>query len=463
MHIQEFQAKKMLSEYGINVPPGEVAHTADAAREAGKRLGGTAWMVKAQISAGGRGRGAFAGKQHADGQQTGGQQAEAQGGIRRANSLDEIHTHASAMLGKSLITAQTTAAGLPVTRVYIERAVAVERELALSMVVDERRKCLAVLLFGQGGGNIEGSAAAHPESVHRITVQLKNGVGEMNRAQLNSALAALALDESLSRQLSEIISKIVRLFCEKDASLVEINPLAVSNDALSNRSLFALDAKMSFDNNALHRQPAISAMESELTRDHRLASIDGFNYIPLDGDIACFAVGAGLSMATLDAIRHYHGTPANFLDLPPDSKVNRVVSALQILLAQPGIKSLMVNVFGGGIMRCDTISDAILLVNHSTPISVPVTARLAGTNAALANRRLFESVPGVFLSTNLGEAARVAVEMAKSGGAVPSHSRHSRHSNKGHVYDYGHAHGQRQSLLNRCMNALKSVSKTARK
>ena len=394
MHIQEFQAKKILATSGVRVPAGEVAASADEARRIGQRLTGERWMVKAQIHAGGRKLGAF---------------ADGQSGIRMAGTPDEIFAHATAMLGQSLVTAQTGAEGLPVERVYIEQALAIERELALSLLVDERNRCLALLLFTHGGVGIEGSSADDPTSVHRVAVDSVHGA---DAEQLDGAVKNFGLDASLQNQLKEICANLIRLFCEKDAGLIEINPLVVCGG-----NLIALDAKMTFDKNALFRQPDILAMESAISQGHRLASMDDFNYIPLDGDIACLAVGAGLSMATLDAIRHYRGRPANFLDLPPDSKVNRVVSALEMLLANPRTNSLLVNVFGGGIMRCDTVADAILLVNHSKPITTPMTVRLSGTNSELANRRLAESMPDIFLATNLAQAAEAAVTAA-AGGAI---------------------------------------------
>ncbi len=412
MNIEEFQAKKLLSAYGIRVPQGEAASTADEARDAGERLEGSRWMVKAQICAGGRGRGAFV---HSDSPVANTPTAADESGIRTARDLDQLRAHAADMLGKSLVTAQTGAEGLPVRRVYVEQALDSAREVALAMRVDERSRRLVLLLFEHGGGDIEDAAAAKPDSVHRISVTLAGGV---DADRLRAATAKLGLDESMQNELGEVIAKTAQLFRDKDARLIEINPLAACAG-----HWFALDAKMAFDNNALFRQQDIRELENARTPGHRLASLDGFNYIPLDGDVACLSVGAGLSMATLDAVRQVGGRPANFLDLPPDSKVNRVVGALEALLANPRAGSLLVNVFGGGIMRCDTISDAILLINHGTPITLPLTVRLAGTNAELANRRLKESIPGVFLAGNLAEAAESAVAAAAPVGTRPRPSR----------------------------------------
>ena len=386
MNLQEFQAKELLNAVGIRVPPGEIVASAGAAREAGRRLPGSKWMVKAQVHAGGRGRGTL---------------PDCKSGIRVAHTPDEIHTHADAMLGKVLVTAQTGAGGLPVAQVYVEQAVEVDRELALSVVVDERSRALVVLLFREGGSGIEDTAARDPAALERVAVDPTRGV---DAGELEAAVGKLGLSASLQSELTEIVGKAVGLFCDKDASLIEINPLAVSAGGW-----VALDARMSFDNNALFRQPEILQLEGGVTGDRRLSSLDGFNYLPLDGSVACLSVGAGLSMATLDAVRHYGGRPANFLDLPPDSRVNKVVGALEVLLANRRTQCLLVNVFGGGIMRCDTVADAVLLVNRSSPIRVPMIVRLSGTNSELANRRLKESIPEIRLAANLAEAAECAV------------------------------------------------------
>jgi len=391
MNIHEFQAKRLLKSYGINVPAGEAASTSEQAEEIGARLGGEKWMVKAQIHAGGRGEGKF---------QAGGS------GIRVADSLTAIRHHAKDMLGQNLVTRQTAPAGMTVRQVYVERALNVERELALSLFVDDKSGGLVLLLSKIGGVQIESVVSRIPESVYFIPVSIREGVDTLG---LERALEQFDLFESSKSQLRDIVSKIFRLFCGKDAGLVEVNPIAIVED-----TLYALDAKISVDNNALFRQQDIRLIESgdERHDSSRSASLDGFNYIPLEGNIGCMSVGAGFAMAVLDAGDYCAGQPANFLDLPPDSKINRVRSALELLLAKPGIESVVINVFGGGIMRCDTVADAILVVNRNTPIRVPLIVRLAGTNAELANRRLRESLPDVILASNLAEAAGLAVEHA---------------------------------------------------
>ncbi len=391
MNIHEFQAKRLLRSAGIRVPEGEVARTADEAREIAARLEGDSWMVKAQVRAGGRGLGKL---------------PDGEGGIRRANSLDEVAEHAEKMLGNNLVTAQTGSGGLQVKLVYIEQWNPVEREFGLSIVVDERNKGIVLLVSEKGGTEIE-STAEMPGSVHSLEVDQDNGVAE---DRINQVLVKTGLDDQAAGNLKEAINRLVSFFCNKDASLVEINPIA-----LKDGEWMALDAKMAFDRNALYRQDDIFAIESEgdMSDAHRKASTDGFNYLAMDGNISSIAVGAGLSMATLDAIKICGGEPANFLDMPPDSRVNRVISALELVLSNSATKSLIVNVFGGGIMRCDTVSDAITLVHKSQGIGIPLAVRLAGTNAELANRRLRETMPQVHLAANMADAARYAVEAAK--------------------------------------------------
>ena len=333
----------------------------------------------------------------------------AMAGVRVAESADAVRAQAAAMLGKSLVTAQTGKDGLPVERVYVEQAMQVERELAVSLLLDERRRQLMLLLFARGGVGIEEHAHfAHNKDARENARRVGISADGADADALERAIAGLSLPAHMQAELGGIITNLIRLFRDKDARLVEINPLAICGG-----HLLALDAKISIDDNALFRQPEIRAFEP--ARGRRLAGLDEFNYIPMDGDIATFAVGAGLAMATLDAVRHYGGAPANFLDLPPDSKVNKVVGALEALLAGGCAKCLLVNVFGGGIMRCDTIADAILLLRHAAP-RLPMSVRLAGTNAELANRRLRESAPDIVLAGDLAEAARAAVDMSRGRG-----------------------------------------------
>jgi len=393
MNLYEYQGKRLLSGYGIQIPLGEIALTPEQAEEVGNRIGGDQWMVKAQIRSGGRGEGHIAGNMDAR-------------GIHKAESATDIRRHAADMLGNKLVTRQTGTEGARVDRVYIEQAVAPGKELSMAMLVDAKTKKVVLLFSDQGGANIESVAAQDPDSIHTLVIDHSNGP---ESHQLDSMVAKLGLDAGLADKAKQVVNSLYKLFVDRDASLLEINPLAVVGE-----DLVALDAKIALDENAIFRQPENRYLEQDNYRlDGRLqASRDGFNYFTLAGNIGCLAVGAGLSMATNDAIKFLGGEPANFLDLPPDSKVSRTRSAIELVLSNPQVKSMIINVFGGGIMRCDTIADAILLVNQSSPITVPLVVRLEGTNSKLAVRRLRESLPRIVLAKNMAEAAEKVVSLA---------------------------------------------------
>jgi len=394
MKIHEFQAKRLLKSAGVNVPKGELASTPNQAWEIGDRLSGQTgddtWMVKAQIRAGGRSLGRM---------------ADGKPGIRKATGLDQLRDCAKDMIGRALVTEQTGAEGLVVKTVYVEQAMQIQKEIGLSLLVDQQNRQVVALISENGGVELELAAQTNPDSIHKVTV----GVDKLiDQEQLTRIYERLELDESQRIDFFTTLSRVVELFFSKDASLIEINPLGFCSG-----KWVALDAKMMFDSNALYRQKDIADIEKrDGPDDHRQASFDGFNYLTMEGDIGCLVVGAGLSMATIDSIRHIGGTPGNFLDLPPDSRVNRVVSALDLLLENSQLKCILINVFGGGIMRCDTVSDAIMLVHNSRGIDIPLVARLAGTNAELANRRLRESMSNVHLAKNLSEAAQLSVALA---------------------------------------------------
>ncbi|WP_423910099.1 ADP-forming succinate--CoA ligase subunit beta [Candidatus Spongiihabitans sp.] len=393
MNLYEYQGKRLLAGYGIAIPKGEIAITPEQAEEVGNRLGGEQWMVKAQIRSGGRGEGRIEGN-------------ELTSGVRKADSITNIRRFTNDMLGNKLITRQTGTEGASVDRVYIEQALVFGKELSMAMLVDSKVKKAVLLYSDKGGTNIESVAARHPNSIHTLEIDHPQGP---QPGQLESLVKNLGLEAALAEKAKQVVNNIYKLFIERDASLVEINPLAVVGD-----DLVALDAKIAVDENAMFRQQDNQYLEQDNYRlDGRLqASRDGFNYFKLDGNIGCLAVGAGLSMATIDAIKYLGGEPANFLDLPPDSKVSRSRSAIELVLSSDRVKSVLINVFGGGIMRCDTIADAILLVNQSSSITVPLIVRLAGTNAALAIRRLRESAPNIILAQNMAEAADQAVALA---------------------------------------------------
>ena len=405
MNLYEYQGKRLLEEAGIPIPPGEIASTPEQAEEIATRLGGERWMIKAQVLSSGRARGTFVDANRFPG-------GRATGGIHSVNDHLDVRPYADAMLGNTLRAPQTGEQGAIVERVYVERTLDFERELSMAMLVDAKLRKVALLYSNHGGSDIESVAAQEPQSIYRLVIEDSAGATPQ---QLETLTGNLDLSGELATRGRQIVHKMYSLFTGRDASLIEINPLAVSGD-----SLIALDAKIALDDNALFRQRQNRYLAQDSWQpDGRLqASRHGFNYFTMSGNIGCLAVGAGLSMATIDAIKYLHGEPANFLDLPPDSKIARSRSAIEQVLSAPFVNCLLINVFGGGIMRCDTIADALLLINRSAPIGVPVVVRFSGTNADLAKRRLKESMPQIFITDNMAEAARKVVEIAAAKGST---------------------------------------------
>jgi len=395
MNIHEYQAKQLLNEHGIATPQGGVAETPQQAAAIAQELGGGAWMVKAQIHASGRGLGRFR-----DGPAD-------EGGVQTADSPEAVASITEKMLGQFLVTKQTGSEGQQVQRVYIEQKCAVQQELYLAMFIDPRISRLCLVASHQGGVNIETAVTGAPESLLRIVFDLDVGI---EPARIEEVVAGLRLQGRAAEAVAEAIGSMYRLFTAKDASLIEINPLAVTGAG----DVLALDAKMTFDDNALFRHQDIAALrdEHELGMGELEARQHGFNYIKLDGNIGCMTCGAGLAMALIDAIIYYGGAPANFLDIPPVGQVDRAKNALKLVLSDPGVESILINVFGGGIMRCDTIADAILLANRESLIEIPLVVRLDGTNAEFAIQRLRDNGPEIMFADNLADAAEKAVAAA---------------------------------------------------
>lgn len=395
MNIHEYQAKQLLNEHGIATPRGGVAETPQQAAAIAQELGGGVWMVKAQIHASGRGLGHFR------------EGPEDEGGVRTADSPEAVAGIAGKMLGKFLITTQTGGEGQQVKRVYIEQKCTVQRELYLAMFIDRRISRVCLVASRQGGVNIETAVTGAPESLLRVVFDLDVG---FEQAPVAKAVAELGLQGRAAESTVEVIAAMYKLFTTRDAALIEINPLAVTAAG----DVLALDAKMTFDDNALFRHQDIGVLhdEHELGMGELEARQHGFNYIKLDGNIGCMTCGAGLAMALIDAIVYCGGAPANFLDIPPVGQVNRAKDALKLVLSDPGVESVLINVFGGGIMRCDTIADGILLVNREKPIKVPLVVRLAGTNAEFAIQRLRDNGPEIIFADNLADAAQKAVTAA---------------------------------------------------
>ncbi len=385
MNLHEYQAKQLFARFGIPVPSGEVAESPRAARQAADRLGGSVWIVKAQIHAGGRGKG---------------------GGVKLAHSLDEVQAAAAGMLGVRLVTKQTGSAGLPVNQVYVEAGSEIERELYLSLLVDRAHERVTFVASAAGGMDIEEVAATTPEKIFTVSV---NPAAGLQAYQSRILAAALSLDKEQRRQFVALTAKLYALFCECDAGLVEINPLIVNAAG----QLLALDAKINIDDNALFRQPGLVAMRDPTQEDdmERSASEHDLSYVSLDGNIACMVNGAGLAMATMDLIKLHGGEPANFLDVGGGATPERVAEAFKLLLSNRQIGVILVNIFGG-IVRCDLIAEGIVSAIRDVKVSVPVIVRLEGTNVEQGRALLAKSGLDIVTAEDLTDAADKAVAAA---------------------------------------------------
>jgi succinyl-CoA synthetase beta subunit len=386
MNLHEYQSKQIFAQYGIPVPTGRVASSPDEAVTAARELGGSSWVVKAQVHAGGRGK---------------------SGGVKLARHLDEVRKAAVAMLGKRLVTPQTGAEGLPVNKVYVEIASAIAQELYLSLVLNRETGLVTFIASAAGGMDIEEVAAKSPERIISAGVHPATGLQgyQCRRLAFGLGLSGVQVEE-----FTRIVQPLYRLFVERDASLVEINPLIITKEG----RLVALDAKINVDANALFRQPEIAAMRDASQEDamEREASQHDLNYVSLDGDIACMVNGAGLAMATMDLIKLHGGAPANFLDVGGGATAERVSVAFKLILSNPKVRAILVNIFGG-IVRCDLIADGIISAVKHVGVRMPVIVRLEGTNAELARKTLAASGLAITPASDLTDAARKVVKLAK--------------------------------------------------
>ena len=382
MHLHEFQAKDLLAGYGVPVPAGRTATSAAQARSAARALGGSAWMVKAQVHAGGRGKA---------------------GGVGRAGSLDEVSAFAEAMLGTRLVTKQTTAEGQPVSTVLIESTSDVERELYLSLLVDRGRRRIAMMASAAGGMDIEEVAATEPGKIVREFIDPAAGLQPF---QVRRIGFALGLDAERRKQLGAVLGGLYRLFLEKDLGMLELNPLVQTSEG----RLLALDAKIDVDDNALFRHPDLRELDDPSQHDEKEVRAKRFdlNYVTLDGDIACMVNGAGLAMGTMDIIKLHGGEPANFLDVGGGTDAEKVSEAFKLITGDPGVKAILVNIFGG-IVRCDLIAEGIVKAVRETGADVPVVVRLEGTNVERGRALLSESGLAVVPAESLADAAEKAV------------------------------------------------------
>jgi succinyl-CoA synthetase beta subunit len=391
MNIHEYQAKVLLKGYGVSVLEGHVAWTADEAVEAAKKLPGPVYVVKAQIHAGGRGAGHFA-------DDPGGK-----GGVRIARSLEEVRPAAQAMLGHVLITKQTGASGHKVHRVYVEAGCDIARELYLSLLVDRATGRVTIVASSEGGIEIEQVAAETPEKILREAVDPASGISDFHGRRL---AFGLGLKGSQVSALTRFVSAMYAAFVGLDCSIIEVNPLVVT----SGGDIIALDAKIAFDDNALFRHPELEKLRDESEEDPREleAARHSLNYVALDGNIGCMVNGAGLAMATMDIIQLYGATPANFLDVGGGATKERVTAAFKIILSDPNVEGILVNIFGG-IMRCDVIAEGIVSAAREVKLSVPLVVRLEGTNVELGQEILARSNLPIISADNLADAAEKIV------------------------------------------------------
>jgi malate-CoA ligase subunit beta len=388
MEIHEYQAKELLANFGVPIPPGGVVYTPDQAVYRAEEIGGSQWVVKAQIHSGARGKA---------------------GGIRVCSTVDEVQAAARDLLGRRLVTAQTGPAGKVVHRLYLEAAVPIERELYIGFVLDRRVERVCVVAAGEGGMEIEEIAARAPDKLLREVVEPAVG---MQGFQARELAFGLGLEPSQVSQAVRAILGAYRAFRDLDATMVEINPLAVTKDG----NVLALDAKMAFDDNALFRRPTVHELRDYAEEDPREAEAAkyGLNYVALDGEIGCIVNGAGLAMATMDMIKHAGAEPANFLDVGGGASPERVATAFRLVLSDPRVRAILVNIFAG-INRCDWVAKGIVQAAREVNVPVPIVVRLAGTNVEEGRRILRESGLTITSANELADAAESAVAALRAG------------------------------------------------
>jgi len=401
MNIHEYQAKELLAKFGVAVPAGHAALSVDEAVAAAKKLPGPIWVVKAQIHAGGRGKGKF--KELP---------AEAKGGVRLSKSIDEVRTNAQEMLGNTLVTIQTGEAGKQVNRLYVTDGADIKSEYYLSMLVDRKTGRIAMIVSTEGGMDIEQVAHDMPDKIRTITIDPVEGfMPHHGRA----VAFALKLTGDLNKQAVKLAEQLYNAFIATDMAMLEVNPLVETTpDASGAAKLLVLDAKVSFDSNALYRHPDIVALRDETEEDPAEIEASKYDlaYIKLDGDIGCMVNGAGLAMATMDIIKLNGMFPANFLDVGGGASKEKVTAAFKIILADPAVKGILVNIFGG-IMKCDIIAEGIVAAAKEVNLAVPLVVRLEGTNVQQGKDILANSGLPIVPADDLGDAARKIVAEVK--------------------------------------------------
>jgi succinyl-CoA synthetase beta subunit len=394
MKIHEYQGKQIFREYGIPTPRGIPAMSVEEAVAAAKTLGGPVWVVKAQIHAGGRGKG---------------------GGVRVAKSLDEVRKHASSILGMQLKTHQTGPAGQKVRRLLVEEGADIRKELYVGMVVDRGSQRVVLMASSEGGMDIEEVASSRPEKIRKVFIDPVQGLAD---ADADEIALAIGVPQPALAEGRKLFQSLYKCFDATDASLAEINPLVLTGD---NR-VIALDAKLNFDDNALFRHPDIAALR-DLDEEDPLeveASKHELSYISLDGDIACLVNGAGLAMATMDTIKLFGGSPANFLDVGGSATAEKVTAAFKIMLSNRQVKAILVNIFGG-IMKCDTIANGVVAAAREVKLSLPLVVRMKGTNEDLGKKILKDSGLPIISAENMADAAKkVVAAVHKASGKKPA-------------------------------------------
>jgi succinyl-CoA synthetase beta subunit len=385
MKIHEYQGKEILREFGVPTPRGMACFSVDEAVAVARKLGGKVWVVKAQIHAGGRGKG---------------------GGVKVAKSLDEVKQFASQILGMHLVTHQTGPEGQVVRRLLIEEGAQIVKELYVGMVVDRVSQRVALLASSEGGMEIEEVAKHNPEKIHKVRI---DPVAGLDAVEASRVARAIGVPDAANVEAVQILQGLYRAFVEKDAMLAEINPLVITAD---NRAI-ALDAKFNFDSNALYRRPEIVAMRDLDEEDPAEIEASKFDlaYIQLDGNIGCLVNGAGLAMATMDIIKLYGGSPANFLDVGGGANKEKVTEAFKLMLKNPKLKAILVNIFGG-IMKCDVIAEGVVAAAREVSLKVPLVVRLEGTNVELGKKILAESGLPIISGNDMADAAQKVVAAA---------------------------------------------------
>jgi succinyl-CoA synthetase beta subunit len=387
MKIHEYQGKEILKQYGVAVPRGIACSSVDEAVAAAKSLGGPVWVVKAQIHAGGRGKG---------------------GGVKLARSLDEVKAHASSILGMQLVTHQTGPQGQKVRRLLIEEGADIRKELYVGLVVDRATQRVCLMASSEGGMDIEEVAAHTPEKIHKVYIDPSRGLTD---AEADDIATKIGVPAASLAQARTVLQGLYRAFWEKDASLTEINPLILTGDG----RVVALDAKMNFDSNALFRHPEVLALRDLDEEDPAEVEASKFDlsYIQLDGDIGCLVNGAGLAMATMDTIKLFGGEPANFLDVGGGATAEKVTEAFKLMLRNPRLAAILVNIFGG-IMRCDVIAEGVISASRAVQLKVPLVVRMKGTNEDLGKKMLKDSGLPIISADTMAEAAQKVVAAANS-------------------------------------------------